>query len=499
MTISIRLITFAFIFFVASLSGSFALEASFTHAPDKDTGSTDGPLPQSQKQRDQLTQLDQMIAKATNPQETLMKLAEANGMKPEELGELLMRNRRDMEMAQGGSSGGGGGSGVMDSLPRKMIRILATFAMVAFKSASANPRAATLVILVFFSIAYLSISAPRNGVLISRGTTLLSPPGDFLKAYPSNDRFNGLKSSMNGVKSGSLSKIILDEEGHDGVRTIPLSTTQKKTLSHVVSAKKSIPFEALLPSEEELDLMCEKEKESKAFASMDEESIVKLVEGKAWEECVDMAFSSAEDIITARRFSEFIPEPSSRIRFLPRSGLNKDAATMVVKGMGKFGRYGIQPLRVASEVETEDISSVVFYTLKGGHFDGEIKVSVERCIDEDDDTNIAISVSLAIPKSGRKINARLASKIVDSLATSIASSTMTVAKQTLSRRLQSTLYRGKARSRATEKRQIAFNNMKKMEDMARERRRRWQRGNSDAGRYRPSGFRKPEGGPSRAF
>lgn len=70
-----------------------ALEASFTPAPDKDTGSTDGPLPLSQNQRNQLLQLDQQIAQSPNPQETLKKVAESNGMSSDELGSLLMRNR----------------------------------------------------------------------------------------------------------------------------------------------------------------------------------------------------------------------------------------------------------------------------------------------------------------------------------------------------------------------------------------------------------------------
>ena len=114
---------------VCCFQQSYAIEASFTPAPDKDTGSTDGPLPLSQNQRNQLLQLDQQIAQSPNPQETLEKVAKSNGMSTDELGNLLMRNRRDMQMAGGG---GGAPGGASNSLPRKMIRLLSTFCLLAF-------------------------------------------------------------------------------------------------------------------------------------------------------------------------------------------------------------------------------------------------------------------------------------------------------------------------------------------------------------------------------
>jgi hypothetical protein len=138
------------------------MDATFTPAPDKDTGSTDGPLPQSQRQREQLLQLYQQISTSPNPQEMLQKVAEANNMSAEQLGDILMRNVRDMEM----TSGGGGNGGMMDSLPRKMIRLLSTLVLMLLRSASAHPRSAMMTTLVFMSILYVLISAPRNGIVI---------------------------------------------------------------------------------------------------------------------------------------------------------------------------------------------------------------------------------------------------------------------------------------------------------------------------------------------
>ena len=105
-------------------------------------------------------------------------------------------------------------------------------------------------------------------------------------------------------------------------------------------------------------------------------------------------------------------------------------------------------------------------------------------------------MTILIAKGGRKLNTKLASKMVTMLADSITTSTLTAARQTLSRKMQSTIYRGKARSRATEKRHFAFDNMQKMEEMAEDRRRKWQRNNKGSGgSYRPTGIRPPGGGP----
>ena len=74
-------------------------------------------------------------------------------MEASELGDLLMRNRRDMEMANGGASGGvggGGGSGlgIVNSLPRKMIQLVTALVIMGCKSASLHPRSATLIALL---------------------------------------------------------------------------------------------------------------------------------------------------------------------------------------------------------------------------------------------------------------------------------------------------------------------------------------------------------------
>jgi hypothetical protein len=88
-----------------------------------------------------------------------------------------------------------------------------------------------------------------------------------------------------------------------------------------------------------------------------------------------------------------------------------------------------------------------------------------------------------------KLSKKKAEKLVSMLAKSMVTSILMQSKQTLARQSQSRGYRGRAQGRAMEKRHLRFENEKKQEEMAEDRRRRWQRGNPDAGRYRPSGHR----------
>jgi len=514
----------AITFIIVCLSRGFqvsALEAKFTPEPDKDTGSTDGPLPLSQNQRNQLLQLDQQIAQSANPQETLQKVAESNGMSANELGDLLMRNRRDMQMA-GGGPGGGGGFGVSNSLPRKMLRLISTIFLIGLKTASAHPRSATITGLLLLSMIYIFLSAPRtgivlssrNGIFSSSHTTFLPPPTRYLSKY-----VNAVpqKSSMpDTVKVGSLSRLFSgdDIDGGDdndtttkinGVEIKKLTKNEKKKLAQVLTIKKELPFAVLLPSEEELDLMHEKETGGLNKEDIDENTMAKI-EDKAWEHAIDLAFTSACRILNKRRFSEFAGSPSHQLRMYSeptKSEHQKDIAALVMKSMGNYKRFGIQPLRVASEFESDTLKSVIYYTLKGGRFDGELKFSVVRCDENDDDTEprVMITVTLLVPNKGRSLKTKTGAKMLSLLAESIVVSSITEAKQILSRELQSTIYRGRARERSAEKRHIAFENTKKMEEMAAERRRRWQRKNPGTSGYRPSGhmMRGPGGGPSRSF
>ena len=76
---------------LASLSSSPVEAIDAKWSPNDEGGA--GPLPLSQNQRDQLFQLEEAIVTSPDPQGTLMKIAESNGMSPRELVDLLERNR----------------------------------------------------------------------------------------------------------------------------------------------------------------------------------------------------------------------------------------------------------------------------------------------------------------------------------------------------------------------------------------------------------------------
>jgi hypothetical protein len=175
----------------------------------------------------------------------------------------------------------------------------------------------------------------------------------------------------------------------------------------------------------------------------------------------------------------------------------EEVAVMAMKLLGDFGRYGVQPFCISYETGDDDDDDddeevdgepltrcVAFHTLTGGHFDGELRFSVEERKDA-----VVVGVTLAIPDGGRAPPVRLAEAMVSSFAESIAQSTRIRTRQALARRRQSRNYRARASGRASLKRHMRYEQERLQEEMAAERKRKWKRNNPDAGHYRPSGHR----------
>lgn len=529
-----------------------ALEATFTPAPDKDTGTSGGPLPLSQKQREQLLNLHQQIASSPNPAETLQKVAQGNNMAPEELEDLLIRNHRDMQMAAGGAGGGGVGGGVGSTIPRQILRLISTCLLFLVNTAKTRPQTFSIIALAFISIIYAMISAPRNGIVMSTGNSLMSsghscwlnPPTSYLSKYTQSDKFDMLPSSVTlplnpalfkeksskkrkkGI--GHLSELYTTHKSLKnarqslmGTQSIPIPKQLKKDVQLIVQCRTKVPFEVLLPSEDQLQYLIEEESEKveteqEGIVEAGQLSIEEQVEKSEWDNAISLSMDASEVILSSRRFTEYVSSETGAIRFYsPNTSSSSrhkrfhveetqddkaEGAALVAKKMGDWGRFGIQPLRVASEEIADDKTSVVYHTLKGGHFDGEIIITREKVEEDDEDPSVIVAVSLIVPRPGRKIRKQLAMKIISSLAESIVLSSVTEAKKIQSRKFQSSAYRGRAKSKAAEKRHLHFDNMKKMEEMAEERRRRWQRSNPSSGGYRPTGrMSRLEGGPSRGF
>lgn len=109
-------------------------------------------------------------------------------------------------------------------------------------------------------------------------------------------------------------------------------------------------------------------------------------------------YDAAADVLSSRRLTEFV-NPPNMLRLQPSEEKRQRLAILVVQKMGNWGRYGLQPLRVSSEQEEENVASVTYTTLKGGHFDGQLLIRMERT----KETKLVIQVRLGVPKKGRKV------------------------------------------------------------------------------------------------
>jgi len=237
------------------------------------------------------------------------------------------------------------------------------------------------------------------------------------------------------------------------------------------------------------------ETNDEAHSKERESNGVKVSKEEVLEGVVGNAIESALSILRSRRLTEYahkhltskrkVGTSSSALEFV--SSQNKDIGALVIPKLGDYRRYGIQPLRMAYEETGPRSGSLGLYTIKGGHFDGEIRFSVERQSNKDEEETVVISVALVIPKKGRKLKNSMS--VVTALVTSIQQSAMLEAQKRQARLNQSTGFRNRTGLEALRKRKVRLESTEQMEAMDKDRRRRWQRSNPDAGHYRPSGRR----------
>lgn len=522
-------------------NSSSALEATFTPNPQDslENGGNGGPLPASMQQRRQLLELEVTILNSQDPLSTLDHVAQNNGLSREELTGMLDRNRRDLEesgqlegmlgemhaamQAQGGGVGGGGGGGqrlsmANSSLPRRLlsliISIVATFIKSASVQISRHPKQST-VLAALLTLTLLAMhNAPRNGIVISSGgtfppfssghTTLLEPPVDYLERYC----VNSWEKGGGWISSLPESKEVLDIKKKS-------AKSKKKSTTQVVGGvgfTRSLEIATSNAVEGEVTVETSRAKLADGFQLIttaqtmlthhdnDEKLTKDKSDNNFHREELECMIESAKSVLGERKFTEFVPENSQSMKFrsfLVTSEADDEEAieggVIAMKLLGDFGRYGVQPLCLSYETDDDEnddgepmTQCVAFHTLKGGHFDGELRFLVVEDIEK---SAIVISVTLAIPHGGRAPSARLAEALVSSIVQSIAQSILIRTKQTLSRRMQSKTYRTRASSRAVLKRHLQYEQEKAQEEMAAERKRKWKRNNPDAGHYRPSGHR----------
>lgn len=424
-----------------------------------------GPLPLSQQQRQQLLQLEDVIMKSSDPEATLKQAAEANQMAPQDLLSMLQRNRSDLEqgLAEVPSGGGGGMSSTVGGTLRKL---LAALIAVLTKSASQNPKIFSIIATTLLLLVFLAVSAPRTGLvlsnqrgILSRGpTTILQPPTKFLEKRMGSAKWQQRDAKNNELSSDVWKDLALDQDG-----AIWHSLNRKSEVAKAATAQITIPITSFLEE-----------------GANDEEAI---------DFAMDLCYNHALDVLAARQFTEFTPDESISLHTLQKDEGRKRFAVLVVKKLGDLGRYGLVPLQVVKKLESDREAALTFSTLKGAPFTGQIHISAvqHRHRMKGGASSLVLNVHLAIPRKGNKISQKLGVKIVDSLATSISATVRTRTRQSLARQSQSSRFQGKAKARAEERRTSRFQKEKELEEMAEDRRRKWQRKNPNSGSYRPSG------------
>ena len=496
---------------------TYAIEATFTPNPADSQEGGAGPLPQSLEQRKQLLELSVAIAQTPDPSSTLAHVAQQNGISAEKLGAMLDRNARDLQesgqledMLAGvqANLSAQGTRGVSGTLPRRLISLFTSALVGIIKGTTGqmtrHPKYSSIFAIVMILTLLTMHNIPKNGLVISSGsspfsrghTTFLNPPVSYMQQYyvdiwakrgwkrslpepvmvKSTNKKSKSKKEVGGV--GMTRSLIVDvskvQDNAVNVETI----FDKDGFSLLATASQMISIHEVIDIDEN-----------------DEEG---------YEEAMEILFESISALFEDRKFSEYTADKTAlkwQSIIVTDDDDGSEGAVMSMRLLGDFGRFGIQPFCFSYELDEQDtqntsmIHCVAFHTLKGGHFDGEIRFSIDMNEARD---GAVISVSLAIPQGGRTPPIRLAKSMVESFTGSIIRSSQLRTKQSASRRNQSKHYRARSAARAKEKRHLRYEQEKLQEEMAAERKRKWKRNNPDAGHYRPSGhrLRSPGGSPN---
>ncbi|EJK77539.1 hypothetical protein THAOC_00625 [Thalassiosira oceanica] len=469
-----------------------AIEATFTPNPNDEVknGGDGGPLPVSFAQRKQLLELEAAIVNSQDPQGTLNHVAQQNGLAPDDLVGMLNRNRKDLESSgqldgmveevnaglQTQQASGGVGGLPIRKLLNLIVGVFMAIVRASTKQISKNPRSSLLVALAMGSVLYGMHNAPRNGIVVpfsSAHTTVLEPPVSYLQRYMLGSFGDGWESSLPSPpkKMGSKSK--------------------KRTAIGAIGMTRFLQVDSDV-EEDEMNINSDRGVDGFSLVTSAHTMISIDPDDEGVLECVQDSVSTT---FTDRRFSEYLDSSKLKFRSISDSITHgEEGGVLAMNLLGGFGRYGVQPLCVSYEDDEseENLRCIAYHTLRGGHFDGEIRFEAVR-----EESGIRVSVVLAIPGGGREPSQRLAESMVSSFTQSISESISIQMKQLEARRRQSKTFRARASGKASHKRHLKHEQTKLQEEMAADRKRKWKRNNPDAGHYRPSGhrMRSPQGSP----
>jgi hypothetical protein len=425
---------------------------------------------------------------------------------------MLDRNTRDLqesgqleEMLQGvqANLAAQGGRGASGTLPRRIIGLF-TSLIVGIGKATAgqvarHPKHSSLLAVVVILTLLTLHNIPKNGLVMSSGTspfsrghtTFLNPPIQYMQQHyvDISDEWESslpetvkVKKSKAGKQIGGIGitrSLDLDVSGSQTDKVTTETQLDREGYALIATASRLINVEDVIDIEQNDD----------------------DAESNQMEEAMEIMLDSISSLFGDRKFSEYTTALKWRSFVVAAEDDDTlEGAVMSMRLLGDFGRYGIQPFCISyeSDDEVDDVTMtrcVAFHTLRGGHFDGELRFAIDT---NKDRTGAIISVTLAIPDGGRTPTIRLARSMVESLTSSIVRSSQMRIKQAASRRNQSKHYRARSAAQAKEKRHLRYEQEKLQEEMAAERKRKWKRNNPDAGHYRPSGhrLRSPGGSPN---
>lgn len=485
-----------------------AAEEQVTWTPNESDADGSNPaIPLSMKQRQQLLQLQQTIMSSEDPDGTLQQAAQANGMSPSDLVEILQKNARDLQERPS----------LLEprTLPKMIWNMMMSLLALIGQVAKKHPRNFGLSVTSLFLFLYLStMVVPRTGLHLStsRGgppffflsngpTTVWAPPDRYLQKLLTKQVESSSPSAL-GIKNIKTRWDDLTATGEDdgdendvGIRVHSMPRSHKE-LSQAVTAQFTISADDLL--QEILD--------PDAYKDMLEEELA-----EERDDIAHMLYVNARKALMERQLTEFAAitwndgdeeeEKSGAAVRCVVSDDDVDMGLLVVPGLGDLRRYGLVFWQATDERETRKgataSTSLTLTTLKRlSSFDGQIHWFVQQVDGSDEDTTdetkagVQIQVHLVVPKGHKKVSAQLGRKIVGQLASSLKQSSVRRTQQTLARRKQGRRFQQSGSRRASERRHSRFQREKQLEEMAEDRRRKWQRQNQDAGRYRPSGRRQ---------
>ena len=429
------------------------MEATWT--PNESDANDGGPLPLSTNQRQELLRLEDAIRSSPDPQATLLKVAEANQMDPNDLVNLLNRNRQDM------SQGGGGNAPRRSNVWQSLVQVGIMGGQWMIK----HPKVATGVGVTLLAGLYTSYTIPRTGLVLSTRKSALWSKGATTLFYPPMEYLE--RALAQQVASRDLSPVV-PPKLYQKVE-VPDDEDNESTEPQWTSVPKKSPIRRAITLAATLDVP---ELRGHKFESIDEEVVLE----SGWEQGVT--------VLQQQALTEFCTEGFLRFVTDDPDGL------LVVRGLGDWGGYGLVPLRKVSPEELDAEDSMVTLTLntvQGAHWDGQIHIQLNL---EDDSKVMTVRVTLLTPKGGSAPSKGVAKRIVQALHESLVTSIRTRTRQALARQSQSARFQTAAREKAATRRNTRASKERAIEEMTAERRRRWQRGaGRNSGSYRPSGER----------